>query len=184
MDNKVDLKNYDNAWFHPGRGFFIRTIWYFVNTLFFQNSLFPFNRPKILLLKLFGAKVGIEVILKPGINVKYPWYLEIGDNSWIGENAWVDNLSYVKIGRNVCISQGAYLCTGNHDWSDPAFGLVVKPIIVEDGAWIGARASVLPGVNIATHSIITAGSVVSKNTEPFMIYTGNPAVKINERKIR
>ena len=76
------------------------------------------------------------------------------------------------------------MCTGNHDWTDPAFGLIVKPIVIEDGAWVGARAIVLPGVTVAAHSIVTAGSVITKDTEPYMIYAGNPAVKVKERKIK
>jgi len=135
-------------------------------------------------LKLFGANIGSGVVVKPGINIKYPWNLEIGDHSWIGEGAWLDSLASIKIGKNVCISQGTYFCTGNHDWTDPAFGLIVKPIIIEDGTWIGAQATVLPGVTVASHSIVTAGSVIAKDTEPYMIYAGNPAVKVKERIIR
>jgi putative colanic acid biosynthesis acetyltransferase WcaF len=133
---------------------------------------------------MFGATIGSRVTIKPSINVKYPQNLIIGDDSWVGEKAWFDSLGLIKIGNSVCISQGAYLCTGNHDWSDAAFGLIIKPIIVEDGAWIGAKATILPGVKIATHSIVVAGSVIAKDTEPFMIYAGNPAVKVKERKIR
>jgi len=77
------------------------------------------------------------VVFKPSINVKYPWKLEIGDHSWIGEGAWLDSLAPIRIGSNCCISQGVYFCTGNHDWTDPAFGLIVKPIVIEDGAWVG-----------------------------------------------
>jgi putative colanic acid biosynthesis acetyltransferase WcaF len=110
--------------------------------------------------------------------------LEIGDHSWIGESAWLDSLAPIIIGDNVCISQGAYICTGNHDWSDTSFCLSVKRVIVEEGAWIGAKAVVLPGITIASHSIITAGSVIARDTEPYMIYSGNPATKIRERKIK
>lgn len=181
---RVELSKYENSWFNPGRGFFRRTLWHFVNAIFLQSALCPSSGTKICLLRLFGAKIGKGVLLKPSINVKYPWNLEIGDYSWIGEHAWLDSLSPIKIGNNVCISQGAYFCTGNHDWTDPAFGLIVEEIVVEDGAWIGARATVLPGVTVASHSIVTAGSVIAKDTEPYMIYTGNPAIKVKERKIR
>ncbi|HEU4344424.1 MAG TPA: DapH/DapD/GlmU-related protein, partial [Candidatus Binatia bacterium] len=95
----------------------------------------------------------------------------------------LDSLDKIKIGNNCCISQGTYFCTGNHDWTDPAFGLVVKPIVVEDGAWVGARATVLPGVTIASHSIVAAGTVISKDTEPYMIYSGNPPVAVKKRVI-
>ena len=179
----VDLSKYDNSWFNPGRRIFIRTVWHLVNAVCLRNGLLPFSRLKVIVLRLFGAKIGKGVIIKPSINVKYPWNLEIGDHSWIGEGAWFDSLVPIIIGNDVCISQGAYLCTGNHDWNDAAFGLRVKPIIVEEGAWIGAKAIVLSGITIASHSIITAGSVIAKDTKPYMIYSGNPATEIKERKI-
>jgi len=180
----VDLSRFDNNWYNPGRGFLIRTIWHFVNALVLQNSLNPSSKLKVFFLRIFGAKIGEGVVLKPSINVKYPWNLEIGDNSWIGENAWLDSLDKITIGSNCCVSQGVYFCTGNHDWTDPAFGLIVKPIILEDGAWVGARATILPGVTLGGHSIVAAGSSVSQNTEPNMIYVGNPALPVKERKIR
>lgn len=181
---RTDLSTFDNSWYNPGRGFLTRTLWHFVNAIVLQSPLNPSSRLKVTVLRLFGAKIGVRVVLKPSINVKYPWNLEIGDYSWIGENAWLDSLAQITIGKNACISQGVYFCTGNHDWTDPAFGLIVKPINVEDGAWVGARATVLPGVTVKSHSIVTAGSVIAKDTEPYGIYVGNPAVKVKERKIR
>lgn len=180
---RVDLSKFDNSWFRPGRRFLTRTIWYFVNALFLQNPLNPSSKFKVFLLKLFGASIGTEVIIKPSVNVKYPWNLKIGDYTWIGEGTWFDSLEKISIGSNCCISQGVYFCTGNHDWSDPAFGLIVKPITVEDGAWVGARATLLPGVTIGNHSIVAAGSSVSKDTEPNMIYVGNPAQPVKKREI-
>lgn len=184
MNNIVDLAKFNNSWYNPGRGFIVRTVWHFMNALFLQNSLNPSSKIKISVLRMFGAKIGAGVVLKPSINVKYPWNLEIGNNSWIGENVWLDSLAPIKIGNNACISQGVYFCTGNHDWSDPAFGLIVKPIIIEDGAWVGANATVLPGVTVASHSIVAAGTVIAKDTEPFMIYVGNPAVAVKARIIK
>lgn len=184
MNGIVDLSKFNNSWYHPGRGFLVRAIWLIFNAMFLQNPLNASSQLKILILRLFGSRIGKGVVLKPGINVKYPWNLRIGDYSWVGENAWIDTLAPIYIGRNVCISQGVYFCTGNHDWNDPAFGLIVKPSVVEDGAWVGARATVLPGVTVASHSIVTAGSVITKNTEPYMIYTGNPAAAVKIRCIR
>ena len=180
----VDLSSFNNSWYYPGRGILVRTLWHLINALFLQNPLNHSSRIKIVILRLFGARIGEGVVLKPSINVKYPWNLEIGDYSWIGENAWLDSLALIKIGSNACISQGVYFCTGNHDWTDPAFGLVVKPIVIEDGAWVGARATVLPGVTVRSHSIVAAGSVIAKDTEPYMIYAGNPAVAVKERKFK
>jgi putative colanic acid biosynthesis acetyltransferase WcaF len=180
----VDLSKYDNAWFNPGRGVLIRLIWIIFNTLFFQNPLNLSSRLKCLLLRMFGAKVGSKVVLKPSINIKYPWHLEIGDNSWIGENAWLDSLALIHIGKNCCISQGAHICTGNHKWDDEAFGLIVNPVVVEDGVWVGAQSIILPGVTLQSHSVITAGSAVSKDTDPYTIYRGNPALPCKKREIK
>lgn len=133
------------------------------------------------MLRLFGAKIGTDVLIKPCVNIKYPWFLEIGDHSWIGENAWIDNLAKVTVGANVCISQGAYLLTGNHDYSTPGFNLIIKGIVIEDGVWIGARSVICPGVTCKSHAVLSAGSVATKDLEANSIYQGNPAVKIRDR---
>lgn len=117
------------------------------------------------------------------MRVKYPWLLEIGENSWIGEDVWLDNLAPIRIGSSVCISQGAYLCTGNHDWTDRAFGLIVRPITVADGAWIGAKALLCPGVEVAECAVASAGSVVTANLMAYTVYAGNPAVAIRMRNV-
>ena len=75
------------------------------------------------------------------------------------------------------------MCTGNHNYKKQSFDLIVKPIIIEDGVWVGAKAVVCPGVTLRTHSVITAGSVVTKNTEPYTIYQGNLAVQVKKRII-
>jgi putative colanic acid biosynthesis acetyltransferase WcaF len=181
----VDFSLYKNpVGQNKGVSFPIRAMWHIINAAFVQNPVNASSRLKIALLRLFGAKVGKGVIIKPGVNIKSPWRTEIGDYSMIGENAWLDSLTWIKIGRNVCISQGAYLCTGNHDWTDRAFALTEWAIIVEDGAWIGARANVLPGAHIATHVVIAAGSSISKPTEPYTIYAGNPALPVKKRVIK
>ena len=92
---------------------------------------------KIGLLRLFGAKIGTGVLLKPGISIKFPWELEVGDHSWIGESTSIDNLAKVTIGSSVCISPGSYIVSGSHDMSDPAFGPTQEPIVIEDGSWVG-----------------------------------------------
>jgi putative colanic acid biosynthesis acetyltransferase WcaF len=120
-------------------------------------------------------------VVKPGVRVKYPWLLKIGDFSWIGEDAWIDNLAMVQIGSHVCVSQGAYLCTGNHDWSDPRFGLIVRPIKIGDGAWVGAKALVCPGAELGAGAVAAAGSVVAGILEPNTIYSGNPAEAVKAR---
>jgi len=128
--------------------------------------------------------VGQGVLIKPSVNIKYPWLLEIGNNVWIGEGVWIDNLAKVTIGDNVCISQGAMLLCGNHDYKKSTFDLIIGEILLEEGVWIGAKTVVCPGVTCKPHSILTVGSVASKDLEPYSIYKGNPAVFVKNREIK
>ena len=179
----VNLSKYKNNWYNPG-SIFKRVNWYFVNMLFFK-TLFPFPSSfKSKLLRLFGAKIGKNVVFKPNINIKYPWFLEIGDNCWIGEEVWIDNLAFVKLGDNIVLSQGTYLLTGSHNYKKETFDLIVKEIILEDGVWIGAKAIVTPGVRCKTHSVLSVGSVATKDLEPFGVYQGNPATLKRKRSIK
>lgn len=179
---EVNLSHYNNSGYKPGSAF-KRFIWHYINVLFFNSGIFPFYGLKVFMLRLFGAKIGKGVLIKPYVTIKYPWYLEIGDFTWIGEHVWIDNLAQVKIGAHVCISQGAYLLTGNHDYKKSGFDLIVKDITIEDAVWIGAKSVVCPGVICKTHSILSVGSVLSNDMEPYGIYKGNPAIKIKDRKI-
>lgn len=154
-----------------------------MNFCFINNSLSIINSIKISLLRLFGASIGSNVLIKPSVNIKYPWFLEIGDNVWIGENVWIDNLIKVTIGNNVCISQGAMLLSGNHNYKSVTFDLILGQVILEDGAWVGAKAIVCPGVTMCSHSILSVGSVATKDLDPYSIYQGNPATKVRGRVI-
>jgi putative colanic acid biosynthesis acetyltransferase WcaF len=180
---QTDLSTYNNFPFNPGGNALKRGLWYYTNVLFLKTSLVPFNGFKTALLRAFGAKVGKGVTIKPGVNVKYAWHLTIGHHTWIGENVWIDSLVPVIIGNNVCISQGAVLLTGNHNYKKTAFDLVTKSVVLEDGVWIGAGAMVMPGVTAASHAVLTGGSVATKNLAAYTIYQGNPAVNIRQRVI-
>lgn len=185
MQNQVNNALYNNDWYRAqiGASRAKQWIWYFVNVLFFINPLNPVSALKIFLLKAFGATIGKNVVIKQSVNIKYPWKLQVGNNSWIGEQVWIDNLAKVSIGSNVCISQGAMLLTGNHDFSKTTFNLMVKEILIEDGVWIGARSIVCPGVRCSTHAVLNAMSVANKNLEAYTIYMGNPAVPTRQRII-
>lgn len=159
-------------------------LWYLINALIVRASWNPFMGIKIFLLRVFGAKIGKGLIIKNNVCIKFPWKLTIGDNVWLGENCWIDNLDYVTIGNNVCISQGALLLTGNHDYTLTSFDYRNAPIIIEDGAWIGAKSVVCPGVTVHSHAILTVGSIATKDMEEYSIYQGNPAKQIRKRIIR
>lgn len=141
----------------------------------------PISGVKCLILKLFGAKIGKGVVIKPGVSVKYPWLLKVGDYSWIGEDVWIDNLAQVTIGSNCCISQGAMLLCGNHNYKLPTFDLIVKPIIIKNGAWVGAKSTVCPGVTIHEEAMLSVGSIATKDLQANCIYQGNPAIYARER---
>lgn len=178
---KVDLSSYDNSWYKPGRGVLLRTIWYFINALLFNSYLFPFSGLKVFLLRLFGAQIGKGCVIKPKVNIKYPWKLKVGDYCWIGEKVWIDNLAEVEIGNNVCLSQGAMLLCGNHDYKKTTFDLIVKPIIIKEGAWIGAQSVVCPGVIVGSYAVLSVASVATTELEENFIYSANPAKKVRSR---
>jgi putative colanic acid biosynthesis acetyltransferase WcaF len=180
---KTDLTVFNNSWYKTGAGIAKRILWYYVNLVFFMNPLNPVSSFKVVLLRLFGAKVGKGVIIKPTVNIKYPWRLTIGDNVWIGERVWIDNLDRVTIGANSCLSQGALLLCGNHNYKKSAFDLVIGPITLEAGVWIGAYSVVCASVTCKSHSILSAGSIATKTLESYSIYQGNPAIKIRDRVI-
>jgi len=182
-DKKVDLSKFNNKWYKTGRNVIVRVLWYFTNVIFFISPLFPFSSIKKFILKIYGAKIGKGVVIKPSVNIKYPWRLKIGDYTWIGENVWIDNLDDVEIGNNVSISQGALLLSGNHNFKKQTFDLMIGKIIIEDGVWIGAKTIVTGGVTCYSHSILTVNSVASKNLELYGIYKGNPAKFIKKREI-
>lgn len=180
---RTNLSRYDNSWYLPGGNSIKRIIWYFVNVLFFYNPLNPISGLKIVLLRIFGAKIGKGVVIKPSVNIKYPWNLIVGDYTWIGEKVWIDNLAKVKIGSNVCISQGAMLLCGNHNYKKSTFDLMIGDITLEDGSWVGAQSVVCPGVTLHSHSVLGVNSVANHNLDPYFIYQGNPAEKIRRRII-
>ena len=179
---EVKLSSYNNDWYKPGNAV-KRVCWHYINLVFFKSGIFPFYGFKVFLLKLFGATIGKAVYIKPFVNIKYPWFLTIGNNVWIGENVWIDNLAAVTIGDDVCISQGALLLTGSHDYLKSSFDLIIKPIVLHKGVWVCAKATICLGVTCYAHSVITAGSVIAQNCEAYGIYKGNPASRIKDRKI-
>lgn len=182
MSNTVrtDLSQYDNSWYKPG-GKLKRACWYLINIIFFKNAFFPFSGGKVFFLRLFGATMGENMVIKPCVNIKYPWLLRVGDNVWIGERVWIDNLGKVSIGNNVCLSQGCMILSGNHDYAKSTFDLIIKDIELEEGVWIGAGAIVCGGVTCKDHSVLAVGSVASTDLDPFTIYKGNPAIKVKNR---
>jgi putative colanic acid biosynthesis acetyltransferase WcaF len=184
MTSRVQLDTYNNDWYSPGRSVLWRAAWLFVGLPLLRASLLPFSGLRVALLRLFGAHIGAGTVIHSEVSVKYPWLLEMGDNCWLGERVWIDNLTTVRLGDDVCISQGCYICTGNHDWSDPSFGLIIRPVELKSGSWAGAMSVLLPGVSLHEGAVAGAGSVVAQSIPAYEVHTGNPAAFARVRQVR
>ncbi len=176
--DRYSLENYT-----PGAPLWKQLLWYYAGSGIVRSSLLPFSSIKVWALRLFGATIGEGVRIKPGVQVKFPWRLTVGDYVWIGENTWIDNIAPVQIDSHVCISQAVYLCTGNHDWSHPDFKLIPAAIHIQQGSWIAARAVIGPGVVVGEGAILCLGGVAGRSLQPMTIYAGNPAQAIKKRVI-
>ena len=170
------LKLFDNRSFIRGKSLFIECVWVLVGSYLVASSI-PGSRWRCIVLRLFGARIGRMVVFKPRVRVKFPWKLYVGDFTWVGEGVWIDNLGDVTVGSNVCISQGAYLCTGSHDWSSNSFDLIVSPIIVRDHAWICAMTRIGPGVVVEEGAVATFGSVISRVLDAWTIHDSRGFIK-------
>ncbi|MEM9423013.1 MAG: WcaF family extracellular polysaccharide biosynthesis acetyltransferase [Pseudomonadota bacterium] len=175
---KLDL--FDAAGFNRGAPRWREAMWLVASGLLISTWL-PGSVWRIALLRLFGAKIGKCVVIKPHVKVKFPWRLSVGNHCWIGEHTWIDNLADVKIGEHVCISQGAYLCTGSHDWCSEKFDLIVKPIALEPHVWIGAKSTIGPGCQVGEGAVVALGSVALGSLKPWTIYSGVPATPEKRR---
>jgi putative colanic acid biosynthesis acetyltransferase WcaF len=164
-----------------GRPVWLEALWYLVKCFVFLSPLpWPVGFKRTVL-RAFGAKVGKSVNIKPRVNIHFPWKLELGDWCWLGEEVFILNFEPVSIGAHACVSQRAFLCGGNHDFRDPAFSFRNAPIHIGEGAWVGAQVFVGPGVTIASHAVVTAGSVVTASLPEAMICSGNPCVPLKPR---
>jgi len=164
-----------------GRPRLVEAAWYLTKMIFFLPAIPWPSRLRVALLRVFGAKVGRGVLVRHRTNIHMPWKLEIGDHCWIGEEVWILNLEPVRIGSHCCVSQRAFLCTGNHDYRAVDLRYRNAPITVEDGAWVGAQVFVGPGVVIGREAVLAAGSVVTKDVPSGSVYGGNPAAPLRPR---
>lgn len=176
-DPRMRLDLFDNSDFDRGASRLTELLWLFVQALLFSSWL-PGSVWRRGLLRVFGAKIGRGVIIKPHVSIKFPWRLSVGDHAWIGERVWIDNLDQVTIGAHSCLSQGAFLCTGSHDWSDIKFGLITKPITIGAGCWVGAMASIAPGAELHDGAIIAMSGLGAGTVAPGMIVSNDGDVRV------
>lgn len=162
-----------------------RLVWYVVNNTLFRILVTPYlKEARNALLRLFGAKVARGVLIYPSVDIWYPWKLEMGRYSCIGAKVKLYNKDTIRIGENVVVSQGCFLCTASHDISSEAHTLVTRPIILNDRVWVAADAFVSPGVTIGEGSVVAARSVVVKDVDAWTVVGGNPAQIIKKREIK
>lgn len=179
---QVDLAQYKKSSEIRTRSLWVELLWMLAQALF-VSSFQPSSTLRVVVLRLFGASIGKGVNIKPHVMIKFPWKLQVGDYAWIGEQAWIDNLDHVTIGNHCCISQGVYICTGNHDWKSPEFTLKTAPVTIKDKAWLCAKSKVTPGVIIGEGAVLGFGSVATGDLEAWEIHAGNPARSISKRII-
>lgn len=181
-ESLIRLDNYAPSSFNRGRSTLVELLWLITQALFI-NSWLPSSQIRVILLRLFGAKIGKGVVIKPHLKVKFPWRLQIGDHCWLGEAVWIDNLAPVIIENHCCLSQGVYLCTGSHNWSRPHFDLMVDQIKIGEGAWLAAFSRIAPGTVVGQGAVLTMGSIGHGEINEWSIYQGSPAKMIRKRVI-
>ena len=164
-----------------GRSKLVEIAWYLCKCAFFLSALPWPGALKRALLRMFGARLGRGIVIKPRVNIHFPWKLTLGDHCWLGEDCWLLNFEPFEIGDHVCISQRAFLCGGNHDFRAADFPYRNAPIRVQRGAWIGANVFVAPGVTVGEYAVATAGSIVVQDLPAGQICSGNPCRPVKPR---
>ncbi|MFI8965424.1 putative colanic acid biosynthesis acetyltransferase [Streptomyces sp. NPDC053493] len=148
----------------------VQAAWFAVLNLVFVKWWFP-DRLRPAVLRAFGARIGQRVRIRHHVRVHWPWRLEVGDDVWIGEDAWLLNLEKITIGSDVCVSQGAFLCTGSHQRASRTFEFDNGPIRLEPGSWVAAKAVVLRGVTVGSGAVVGASAVAHRNVAPGAVVT-------------
>lgn len=179
---KLDVANYQNR--HSRKSKIMRALWFVVWLFLFRPTprgvLYGWRR---FLLRCFGARIGKGVNVLPSCRIWQPWKLTMGDYSCLSEQVECYSVDQITIGKQVVVSQGAFLCCASHDISSPIMELTHKPIIIESQAWVAARAFVGPGVTVGEGAVVGACAVVTKDVEPWTVVAGNPARVIRRREI-
>ncbi|MFM0070137.1 putative colanic acid biosynthesis acetyltransferase [Paraburkholderia sediminicola] len=176
----IDLSLAGKGNYRAKRGALIEIIWFVLEACVINNKLLPLSSVRVALLRLFGAKIGTGCRFVHPLRVKSPWNLEVGNNCWFGVDVWIYNQALIRIGSNVCISQGTFLSAGSHDMST-TMDLRVAPIVIEDGVWITSKCVVQMGVTIGRSAVVTPLSVVHRSLDPEGVYGGNPCRFIRNR---
>jgi putative colanic acid biosynthesis acetyltransferase WcaF len=162
MTERRSLAGFTGTGYDKGRGVLWQAAWQLASAALVEPWFTP-SRVRVSVLRAFGATIGRRVNLRSGVRVHWPWKLTVGDDTWIGERVWILNLEPVRIGSDVCVSQGVFLCTGSHDRRSRTFEFDNAPITIDDGAWVAARATVLRGVRIGRDAVVGATALVTRD---------------------
>lgn len=174
----INLSKFKNPKFSRGVSRGTEFLWWVCRSLFF-SPWFPVpSKIKVMVLRIFGAKIGEGVVIRSRVNITFPWRFECGDHVWIGDEVLILSLAQVAIGSNVCISQRAFLCTGSHDFSEVSFDLITREIKIGESCWIGAQSFVGPGVRMGDNTRCLAGAVVVKDVANDQVVAGVPAKEL------
>ena len=165
-----------------GRSAVTVQLWWIVQALLVHPSPQVFYGWRRVILRMFGARLGKDVRLRPSVRVTYPWRVEIGDHSWIGDGVELYSLGQIRIGRDAVVSQGSYLCAGTHDHRDPLFPIIARPITIEAEAWVAAQSFIGPGVTVGRGAVVGARSLVLRDVPAGMVAAGHPAEIRGPRK--
>lgn len=165
MTRGWSLADFRGDGYDKGRPVVVQALWFAVLNLVFVKWWCP-SKLRVLLLRAFGAEVGRGVLIRHRARVHWPWKLRVGDHVWIGEDVWMMNLEPLEIGSDTCLSQGARLICGSHDRRSPTFEFDNGPIVLGEGVWIAAGATVLRGSVVGDGSVVAAGAVVAGEVAP------------------
>lgn len=181
-DRFQDLSRFSVPPGFRGRSRFITQLWWLIQATVFACSPQPFFSWRVLLLRIFGARIGKDVKIRPSVRITYPWKVTIGDNTWIGDRAELYSLERIEIGSDACVSQDCYLCAGSHNYQQIDFRYDCAPIKVGAECWLAAGSFIGPGVEIGRGTVVGARSLVLSNTQPASVYVGSPARRVGARE--
>jgi putative colanic acid biosynthesis acetyltransferase WcaF len=159
-------------------------LWWLVQSTLFAMSPQVMYRWRRWLLRLFGARVGKNAIIRPSVRITYPWKLSIGDYCQIGDDVELYTLGEIEIGDCAVVSQRSYICTGSHDHASPTFDIFSKKIVIESEAWVATDVFVAPGVKVGRGAVVGARSSVFHDVPPGTVCLGSPARVVSIRKMK
>jgi putative colanic acid biosynthesis acetyltransferase WcaF len=181
-DRVQDLSKFSVPPDFRGRSAWFVQLWWLVQSTLFQRSpqfMYGWRR---FLLRLFGARVGRNVLIRPTARITYPWKLSIGDHSWVGDEVILYTLGEISIGAHAVVSQRSHLCTGTHDFKSVPFDILASKITIEDEAWIAADVFIAPGMTVGRGAVVGARSSVFNDLPPLAVCVGTPAKPVYKRE--